>query len=602
MVGFGVFAVVLCTYGWTASPVIGWLDSPEFVAASSSLGVAHSPGHPIPLLLGRLASLFPVGDVAFRVNLASAFAGALAAWAVYLAAAELLRQIAPKLSKVGHLGASSGAGLLFAACSAAWLQGIRAEVYALQAALLAGTVAALLRYHRLDDRRWLALAGLLAGLALANHHLMAGLLLIPAAVFVFARGKQLRPGKTAIGATLMLGLLGLTALLYLPIRSSTHPEVNWAAPHTADRFAWTVSAKAFQKSAKQEFATSRSTAARQATWTTIENASEVMFLAGMALLIVAFRRREHRAVVSLLAGVVVCAIAGRAMVGFDPAVPDHQAYLLPAIFALVLLGIAGMVILAQWLPVEASDRAKERVKLGIVLVPLLLVPVQLVRHDAGRSHSDGYASDELARWELEELPPRSLVLLSYFQTSFRVSALRAVFHSRPDIAVLDRGLTYPGARAAAKRKYPSLAGLLDAGIHVESPLPLPSLQAVARTRPVFVQLDPLRVKTPTQHLMPAGPLARFLAEPVPLGLRRAVEIEDMASRIALVRRMGTPSEGDAHNVMGAMLWNDFLRLLFYCQAGRKTAAQAALDAALAMVPNDEQLAEEARRCGLTINR
>ena len=74
-----VFATAFVVYAWTASPAIGWLDSPEIVAASASLGVAHSPGHPMESMLGQLGALLPIGDLPFRVNLMSALTGALAA-------------------------------------------------------------------------------------------------------------------------------------------------------------------------------------------------------------------------------------------------------------------------------------------------------------------------------------------------------------------------------------------------------------------------------------------------------------------------------------------------------------------------------------------
>lgn len=600
MVGFVVFALVLCAYGWTASPVIGWLDSPELVAASASLGVAHSPGHPIPLLLGRLATLFPLGDAAFRVNLASAVAGAFAAWAVYLSCVELLRQTSPKLSNVGRLTLSAGVALGFAACAAAWLQGVRAEVYAIHVALTAGSLAALFRYHRVGDGRWLVLAGLLAGLELANHHLMAILFIVPAAVFVLARRRPARPAAPAIAATAVAGLLGLAALLYLPVRSAQHPEPNWAAPHTIDRFVWTVSAKAFQKSTQREHATSRGQAARQATWAAIENTGELMVLAALIALAVAFVRRQQRDVMTLLAAIAVLAIAGRAAVGFDPTVPDHLAYLLPAILALALLGAAGVAAIAEWLPLAAGERTVARVKLVILAVPLAAATLQVARDDSGRAQRAGYAAAELADWELAELPPRSVVLLAYFQTSFRVAALRAAYHARPDIAVLDRGLTYPGAATEARRRHPELSPLIDAGINVKQPLPTAELQALARRRPVFVQLDPLGRAMPWAHLAPQGPFARYFAEPLVAVARRTAEVEDAAARLSVARRLAAVNGGERRQVIEALVWHDFLRLLFYCGAGRTAAAQLALDSAAELVGADEELERQAKRCGLVM--
>ncbi len=142
-----VFLAAIAIYVWTASPVMGWLDSPEFVAASASLGVSHSPGHPLPALLGKLCTLLPVGDVAFRVNLMSALATAGAAAALQRAARRLGDVIAPDLSGLVRGLSSVFIALGFAYSWAVWFQGARAEVYALQALFfttaLLGILAAL---------------------------------------------------------------------------------------------------------------------------------------------------------------------------------------------------------------------------------------------------------------------------------------------------------------------------------------------------------------------------------------------------------------------------------------------------------------------------
>ena len=47
-----VALVAFALYALTASPALGWLDAPEFAAAAASLGVSHSPGHPLVALVG----------------------------------------------------------------------------------------------------------------------------------------------------------------------------------------------------------------------------------------------------------------------------------------------------------------------------------------------------------------------------------------------------------------------------------------------------------------------------------------------------------------------------------------------------------------------
>src|SRR5262245_62207104 len=70
----------LWVYVLTLSPTVAWMnqgeDSGDLLAASATLGIPHPTGYPLFVLLGRLASLLPLGSVAFRINLVSALAGA----------------------------------------------------------------------------------------------------------------------------------------------------------------------------------------------------------------------------------------------------------------------------------------------------------------------------------------------------------------------------------------------------------------------------------------------------------------------------------------------------------------------------------------------
>src|SRR5215468_5572435 len=111
-----VFAVAVIVYGWTAAPALSWLDAAEFSTAAQALAVAHPPGHPIPSLLGRLLLYLPLGEAPFRVNLASALAGALAVAGVYVAGRTVAgRLVGPRPAAVIGVAAALGFGLTRAA-------------------------------------------------------------------------------------------------------------------------------------------------------------------------------------------------------------------------------------------------------------------------------------------------------------------------------------------------------------------------------------------------------------------------------------------------------------------------------------------------------
>jgi hypothetical protein len=243
--------------------------------------------------------------------------------------------------------------------------------------------------------------------------------------------------------------------------------------------------------------------------------------------------------------------------------PDHHAYLLPAIAALLLLGVAGLAALRD-LVAEARPASARLASAGLIAVVVLLIPAQLVAH-AGRSSLCGaYASDEVARWELLGLPPRAVLLVSYFETSYRIMALRATEQARPDVAILDLGfLTYPGMAGESALRHPELAPVIDAPLRLGAPLPLAELGALA-PRPVQVQLQPELDRAAAPLLLPVGPFAHLAPRPPTREARARGERADVMLRRALGNRLAEPHPGDRVGSRNALLWHDFNRLRFYC--------------------------------------
>src|SRR5215211_3473956 len=74
----------LALYIRTLAPSLLWGDSAEFQTLSYTLGMTHPSGYMTQIMLGKLFTYIPVGDIAYRVNLMSAFFGALAVGEMYL--------------------------------------------------------------------------------------------------------------------------------------------------------------------------------------------------------------------------------------------------------------------------------------------------------------------------------------------------------------------------------------------------------------------------------------------------------------------------------------------------------------------------------------
>jgi len=236
LAGLGVFLIVFALYQRTLSPTVLYLQDPKLLDAVmvqmqvAVLGITHPTGYPTYLMLTHLFTYLPIGDVAYRVNLGSAFYAALAVVAVYLTGLLLSRRV---------VAAAAGA-LAFGLGAALWSQAVIAEVYTLNALLVAATIGVLLLWRSRQTDRYLLLSTFLMGLCLTNH-LTSGLLL-PAGVLLVAlvdRSKLKDIRLLLKGAGLFL--LGLTPYLYLPLRAAMDPPMDANNPTNFERFWYVVS-------------------------------------------------------------------------------------------------------------------------------------------------------------------------------------------------------------------------------------------------------------------------------------------------------------------------------------------------------------------------
>ena len=182
-------------------------DSGEFQYMAYILGVAHSSGYPLYLLLGKLFTFLPVGDVAFRMNLFSVVCAALAVPLVYAVARRVIGARTPALLVT----------LLLAVIPSTWGGALDTKPYALH--FLLGVLALLfaLRWHAEGSARDFYALAFVFGLGLANHHVI--LFTAPAfALVVWLNRARLNRTMFVRGAALALAPLLLYA--YIPIRAN----------------------------------------------------------------------------------------------------------------------------------------------------------------------------------------------------------------------------------------------------------------------------------------------------------------------------------------------------------------------------------------------
>lgn len=207
-------------YMLTLAPTVYGFDSAELATGAYSLGIVHATGYPLYLLLGKLFTLLPIGDVAYRVNLLSAAFGA--------GTVGLLVAVARRLG-CRPLTAVAAAGL-FAFSNYFWQMAVVAEVYTLHTFGLALSLWALLAWHHDGRAGYLQLFTFVYALSLGNH--MSGVLFAPAfAGYLLLHPRQPLRSLQTVATMGLLAALGLSVYLYLPLRSAAQPPIDYVGDY-----------------------------------------------------------------------------------------------------------------------------------------------------------------------------------------------------------------------------------------------------------------------------------------------------------------------------------------------------------------------------------
>lgn len=496
-----VASAAFVLYLATLAPSIAWshdgADSGDLVAAAYTLGVPHPTGYPLFMLLAHLATYLPTGDPARSVNLLDALFGAVAAG--------LTAWIAAELARPGwRTPAAIAAGAAIATTPLFWSQAIIAEVYALAALLFAAVLAALTRWRwewpGPRAHRWLVLASLLYGLALA-HHLTAALLAPVLAIVVVATAGRavwrpsfwLKPG---------LALLpGLALYAYLPWRAAAHPPVNWGAADTWDGFIETVTARMYRQFSFRWDALLRTeTYEGLGALLTSQLTLPVLLIALWGVVSIGARDRVWAIFLALVALTVA--------VGRLTYLANYvDAYYLPL-----------LLMLAIWIGVGLSDvgarvgRRKRRVVyLSLVPAVLALTVARVAAHYGDLDVSGETRPRAYGIATLTAMPPSAVLLTQRDEYAFSLWYAQYVLGVRPDVAIVDTWLFgTPWYDAHLARTYPDLP-VGDLG-DVAGSKPIELIRQSLGARPVVLG-DPLMV-----------PLLRlyFDVEPLDDGLMRVV--------------------------------------------------------------------------------
>jgi hypothetical protein len=482
-----VFVATLLLYTWTLAPTVTLTDSGELIVVAHGLGVAHPPGFPLWIILAHLASLVPFGNVAVRINFASALFAAFACAMLTLVVAELMIAVsylaAPNRKKkrvqrsrntarpAGREGADDsgvsgllvfapaiGAGLLMGFSRTLWSYATIAEVYTLNTLLIFVVFFLMLRWRRgiIEDRRtgasaedrrgtpadtahdgFLYTAALAFGLALGVHHVSVALILPALAVIVYrTEGIKFFASRRLIYAALISFGALVAIYAYLPVAAAGGPVINWGNPRSLQEIWWHVTGRQYQvflsftpKIIGEQFLEFSRLVLREFgfSWLPLPL---VLAFAGFAS---AFKR--DRTTFWFLLVVIIADLA----YGFSYQIAeDKDAYYLPTFFALAVAAGFGIRWLIQ-LTVSKSLLVSRTYLIAVIAV-LLLVAIEVRGNWPFNNRRHYFIAHDYVENLLGAIKPDGLLLTFDWQVASPMLYAQQIEQRRPDVKVVDINL------------------------------------------------------------------------------------------------------------------------------------------------------------------
>ncbi len=245
--------LVLVIYSFTLAPSVTQIDSGELATVQYTLGIAHPTGYPIFTLIGYLFLNIPLG--LRKITQANLLAAIWCSLAIYFFMKSLFllmtnynlyrkekdkrnKKITNQVSFSDNqkiLSALAGS-LLLAFSKTFWMQSTSVEVYSLQTFLFSLIIYFTLRaFFSNDIKNWFYV-GFVFAFGFANH--MTTLLVIPfsSILFLFKEKLNSKSIKTIVKTVLFSLPILILLYLYLPVRASQNPMMNWGNPINFENF------------------------------------------------------------------------------------------------------------------------------------------------------------------------------------------------------------------------------------------------------------------------------------------------------------------------------------------------------------------------------
>jgi hypothetical protein len=446
-------------YVLTAFPTVAGGDSGELVMATASSGVPHPPGYPLFALLGKFASVFPLGELAWRLNILNALFGACAAGILGLAVADWIGDRAGSRS-----GAITAAGL-YAVSPLIWSYSTHAEVFTLNQLLVAALLLCAVRYAHTGNRHWALGGALIFGLGLANHHTMI-FVGLPLALIVVAREPAIWLRSRALVGLITAFAAGLVPYLYLPLASIRPAPITWGDQTTLQGFISHLTRSDYGtfRLASAEYSHSQGflDQLQAYAWFQIGELWYAGIVLVMAGIWATFRTRQMRWLgIWLLVSfaLYVCVFHWLANLPTDnPLFHEVQRrfWQMPHMLTCIWAGL-GLAMLAAWIQAPGSQSLTGHLQR---LVPVLALMIWIVPAAVYFTAQDRSQSREFFAYGqsfLEPLPDHAVLLVRGDLIINATQYVQIAGDIRPDVRIVDlERLTYPWMQRVVRQHLPGI--------------------------------------------------------------------------------------------------------------------------------------------------
>ena len=443
---FAVLSIIapLLIYLITLAPSVTFFDSGEFITAIYSLGSAHSPGYPLFINYAKPFTYLPFGNIAFRVNIATAFSAAISCYGVYLLTSHLLKGEEPAMGKglaaFYRRAVPLSAALTFAFSARLWLQSNHDKPYPLISFLSAMIFYLILlwrdKYRGGEDLpAYLYLGAFLWGLAFGAHQTMV--LLLPSFAFlIFAMDWRLVSRMKELTLVVVFALFGLSIHLHLPVRATQNPLLNWGDPKTLTQFLWHFLRRGYPvEKPERSFSLF---------WDQLNafNIPHEFTMVGTALLLIglyAFFRKRRDEVLAYLLGILffLLVIIGYLNTPNDMIFLTEEFFTPLYLFSAVFIGLGVFSLLQMGVDMFTPGKLCTllvQTSTGLCLMALPMTVCAL--HYAQNDQHDNYIAYDYAGNTLRTLPERAILYTWGDSGAFPLWYLQGVERMREDVPIV----------------------------------------------------------------------------------------------------------------------------------------------------------------------